>query len=221
MTDVPQADKNAVASISFSNKSAIPADLATSLTQSLLNQPLPLPTQTVGIPLPAVEIKSRKENRLLNVELSNPSLASSGPRGDHAESHKFSEPAPGLVATGFSTGLLASSGTNPSTASSASSQALFSASVSRNASTSEFGKIITNLIPEALPQPIGMGKPTSNPPGGSTPGHNGGSDKGSSVKRARIFTPASARAIDEEDEPRRGSPLACAVTAAQAVEAQE
>ncbi|RYP76626.1 hypothetical protein DL769_003586 [Monosporascus sp. CRB-8-3] len=47
----------------FGTNSQISSTLATSLTHSLLNQPHPLPVHAANIPLPASEIKSRKENR--------------------------------------------------------------------------------------------------------------------------------------------------------------
>lgn len=66
---------------------------------------------------------------------------------------------------------------------------------SRRTSFGEFGVNITN---QATPGQTYAGVAAS----GAAP--SSGSDKGN--KRGRNFTPASAKAIDEEDEPRRASP---------------
>lgn len=71
---------------------------------------------------------------------------------------------------------------------------------SRRTSGGEFGVDITNQTNNlaTTPSQTYAGVAASSTAPGS------GSDKG--TKRSRTFTPASAKAIDEDDEPRRASP---------------
>lgn len=165
---------------------SISSDFAHSLTHSLLNQPHPLPTlpqsvQPHQIQLPASEIKSRKENRHVNNAGSVGSSTNPSPSVE-AQIRKFSTPN-----TAF--GIIGNDRTGPSASGSGS---VFS----RHSSAGEFGRDITNT---ASPNQTYAGVTASGTGSGS------GSEKG--TKRSRNFTPASARAIDEEDEPRRASPL--------------
>lgn len=165
--------------------SAIPGDLAASLTHSLLNQPHPLPILPHQIPLPATEIKSRKENRQPRLAKRDMSPASASPAVDPLETRKFSQ-------SHFGMGGAGGAGIHPSgtcaSSNSPSTGPVFSADVSRNNSAGDFGTNITNMT-EATILPLNM---------------NSSTDKG--VKRTRTFTPASTKAIDDEDEPRRPSP---------------
>ncbi|KAI1752017.1 hypothetical protein F4782DRAFT_547302 [Xylaria castorea] len=160
-------------------------ELATSLTHSLLNQPHPLPVQGPSIGIPAPEIKSRKENRL-NHEGSIEGTTNL----DHIDMRKVSQSVYGQVGK--------TSRDTSSTSNSPPSQGTFSGFFShRSFSGPEFGNDLTNsgiLFTHGNVEPNVV-----------TEGRIGsGSDKG--AKRTRRFTPASAKAIDDEDEPRRNSP---------------
>lgn len=150
-------------------------DLANSLTNSLLNQPMPIQVQAQGAPIPATEVRSRKENRLQHNDQPITTASISTHATDHAEMRKVSQqlymPSVGSLPAGVAP------------------QASPLTQVTRVPSLGEFGANITNL--SAADSII-----TSS--GGSA------SDKG--TKRVRNFTPASARVIDEEDEPQRASP---------------
>ncbi|TGJ87149.1 hypothetical protein E0Z10_g1630 [Xylaria hypoxylon] len=161
------------------------AELATSLTHSLLNQPHPLPVQGSNIAIPAPEIKSRKENRLNN-EHSMEGTTSL----DHIEMRKVSQSLYGQLGK--------TSRDTSSTSNSPPSQSNFSGIFShRSLSGPEFGNDLTN---SGILFTHGNTEPNT-----ATKSRIGsGSDKG--IKRTRQFTPASAKAIDDEDEPRRGSP---------------
>ncbi|KAI1346766.1 hypothetical protein F5Y01DRAFT_264252 [Xylaria sp. FL0043] len=161
------------------------AELATSLTHSLLNQPHPLPVQGANIAIPAPEIKSRKENRLSN-EAANESTISL----DHIDMRKVSQSVYGQIGK--------TSRDTSSTTNSPPSQSTFSGAFShRSLSGPEFGNDLTNsgiLFSHGSNEPISVTESRIC----------SGSDK--NIKRTRQFTPASARAIDDEDEPRRISP---------------
>lgn len=163
--------------------SAISGELAHSLTQSLLNQPHPCPgalhsAQPHQIPLPASEVRSRKENRHLTNSSYSHSPSSNASPSLEAQIRRFSQTSNALGVTGNRAD---SSSSGPS--------------FSRRTSAGEFGTEITN---QATPNHTYAGVAAS----GNLPGS--GSEKG--AKRNRNFTPASAKAIDEEDEPRRVSP---------------
>ncbi|KAI1186286.1 hypothetical protein F5B17DRAFT_441207 [Nemania serpens] len=172
-------------------------ELATTLTQSLLNQPHPLPTQGPNIPIPASEIKSRKENRQ-NHEAFMQGISNI----DHIDMRKVSQSVYGQLGK--------TSRDTSSTSASPPSQGTFSGIFShRSFSGPEFGNDLTNSgilfnHVNAEPTVAAEGRIVSS------------SDKG--TKRTRQFTPASARAIDDEDEPRRSSPRGRNVLAEQPAE---
>lgn len=171
---------------------AISGELANSLTHSLLNQPYPLGASQNAlphqIPLPASEVRSRKENRHLNNASSVHSPSSNPSPSLEAQIRKFSQTSNAFGVIGNDRD---SSGSG--------------LTYSRRTSTGEFGTNITN---HATPNQTYVRVAAS----GSGPGS--GSEKG--IKRSRNFTPASAKAIDEEDEPRRLSPRMRTVTAVDA-----
>lgn len=210
----------------------LPTDLATSLTHSLLNQPIPFPIQPQTIPLPASEIKSRKENRHLAIPDSNPSSAQSTPQATYIETRKFSHPVFTIGGGGNLGGNLhminrpLSSSTSSSTTTnttensdgtSPSLQPIFSANNSRDGSEG-FGANITHLSTGCSPvrhsslQLLGQASGDcleSSSVNASGVNCLGGPSMGSGsagTKRTRNFTPASQKVIDEEDEPRRASP---------------
>lgn len=161
---------------------AVSSELAGSLTHSLLNQPHPIGLaqgfQAHQIPLPASEVRSRKENRLLNNASAIHSPSSNLSPSVDAQIRKFSQTSNVFGVIGNDRD---SSGSGPT--------------YSRRTSAAEFGVNITN---QATPNQTYPGLAVSGNASGS------GSEKG--TKRGRTFTPASAKAIDEEDEPRRVSP---------------
>lgn len=161
----------------------ISSDLAQSLTHSLLNQPHPLPStsqiaQAQQIPLPASEVRSRKENRHLNASSTRSSSSNPSPTVE-AQIRKFSQ-------TGNAFGVIAhdrdSSGNGPT--------------YSRRTSAGDFGTNITNQA--TTPLPVYTGAATSTHAPGS------GSEKG--TKRSRFFDSAGSKAMNEDDEPCRPSP---------------
>ncbi len=176
-----------------SHASAIPADLAPSLTNSLLNQPLPIPipilTQTTN--LPASDIKSKKEHKHLTTPSSDPSPIASAILADPGESLKDSQPTSALAALHVPAAS-ASAGLEPmGTSPNSNLQALFSADVSRTPSTDDFGAsidICSLHVPLDCPD-------------------DSFSSSAQGAKRIRTFTTASAKTINEEDEPRHSSQI--------------
>lgn len=183
---------NSTASASFSlnsnSDSFITPDFAHSLTHSLLNQPLPIQPQ--NIPLPASEVKSRKErdSRFPTILGCNPASALSTPQGpQHDDIRKFSQPLFGAAPGIFST----TASTSPCSA------AFTSSTASRNASNTDFGSGLGAIGSVGTPMPLRNSSAASLNAGGMV---------GSGRKRARNFTPASSKAIDDEDQPLRPSP---------------
>ncbi|KAH9902343.1 hypothetical protein F4778DRAFT_120978 [Xylariomycetidae sp. FL2044] len=172
----------------FHSNANFSSELATSLTHSLLNQPHPLPIQAAAVHAPAHEVKSRKENRL-NHEMPGANT----PTSEHADMRKVSQSAFGTI--GQESG-------EASTTNSPPGHRTFSGVFSqRSTSVGEFGNELTNMV-NSLTQP--NVDATSGTSGGNDARLGSSSDKG--VKRTRHFTPASAKVIDDEDEPRRSSP---------------
>ncbi|KAK0702541.1 hypothetical protein B0T21DRAFT_388100 [Apiosordaria backusii] len=149
--------------------SLLPPTLASSLTQSLLNQPIPLPSS---------EIKSRKETRHhlgMGLGLVDPNTA-----------FRMDTPIPGAGSV---------------TCNSSRSSSTASSNAECGTGSGLLGEIekTENTVPSALAdQPVFSGSSRSTSVGELC--------QGSGVKRNRTFTPASARVIDDEDEPRRASP---------------
>ncbi|KAI8628010.1 hypothetical protein F5Y19DRAFT_486329 [Xylariaceae sp. FL1651] len=159
-------------------------EFATSLTHSLLNQPHPLPVQGSSIAFPASEIKSRKENRLNDVP------AKDTAHSDHIDIRKLSQSV-------FNQQGKASRDTSI-TSNTTPSQSTFSGVFShRSHSGPEFGNDLTNS---------GNMFTHGNDDSKATADSRTGSGADKSIKRTRQFTPASVKAIDDEDEPRRSSP---------------
>lgn len=174
--------------------------MAQSLTHSLLNQPHPLSTsqdvQSHQIPLPATEVRSRKENRHLNNASSTQSPSSNASPSLEAQIRKFSQTSNAFGVIGNDRDISGSSS---------------GLAYSRHPSSGEFGSSLTN---QATPNQTYAGVTAS----GTVPGSGSGSEKG--IKRSRTFTPSS-KAIDDEDEPRRASPRSCAPTGLSADVQQE
>ncbi|KAI0482538.1 hypothetical protein GGR56DRAFT_620364 [Xylariaceae sp. FL0804] len=173
----------------FSTNTNFSAELATSLTHSLLNQPQPLPVQGTNIPLPVPEIKSRKENRL-----AHDTPTEKTPVAERNDLRRVSQ----TELSSIDKDSRENSATNSSP-----SQRTFSGVFShRSVSTGEFGHELTNMsniFTNANTDPVMSSTMNTESRVGS------GSDKGTK-RTTRLFTPASAKAIDDEDEPRRGSP---------------
>lgn len=142
---------------------------------------MPQSVQPHQIPLPASEVKSRKENRHLNNAGSVGSSSTNPSPSVEAQIRKFSTANTAFGIIGKDRTGSSASGSGPT--------------FSRRGSGPEFGRDITNA---ESPNQTYAGVAAL----GTGPGS--GSDKG--TKRGRNFTPASTKAIDEEDEPRRASP---------------
>ncbi|KAJ9148809.1 NADH dehydrogenase-like protein [Coniochaeta hoffmannii] len=174
---------------SSNSNSFMTPDFAHSLTHSLLNQPLPMQPQ--NIPPPASGIKSRKERdtRFLTFHGSNPASATSTPQGAHPDIRKFSQPlfnpAPGVFNNSSNT-----ASTSPA------SPTFTSATSSRNASNTDSGPNVATAGSANTPGPLGNSSSASL----------NAAAVGSGRKRNRNFTPISAKAIDDEDQPLRPSP---------------
>ncbi|KAI1638446.1 hypothetical protein F4809DRAFT_253633 [Biscogniauxia mediterranea] len=213
----------------FGSNTSFSSELATSLTHSLLNQPHPLPVGAATVPLPASEVKSRKENRFNHHEStpaeSTPTAAVDSHHNlQHNEMRKVSQPAFSNV----SKESREPSSNVPTNNTSPHSQRSFSGifshrSTSRGggASGGEFGYDLTNVVhnfshhqnPTDLSTTAAATATSTSTMGGgnnlglaNTADVRIGSGSEKSMKRTRHFTPASARAIDDEDEPRRSSP---------------
>jgi hypothetical protein len=186
------------------HSSTIPADLATSLTHSLLNQPHPLPIQQHNMVLSTPDVRS-KENRYLCVGNSNPSTTNCTPLTEHIETRKLTQAlfAPGPLGTNLSL-------TNPIPLSNTSSTvqenndspvsgslAVYSNAASRTGSAADFCQDINSL--NAGPTSLPLGESLIN-------SHNLSVGSNAGLKRIRSYTPNSNKLIDNEDEPRRISP---------------
>lgn len=167
--------------------SSIPSDLAYSLTNSLLSQSMPLHFQQPGIQAPSSEVRSRKENR--RQQPAGPSLSAAPPASalgpDHQEMRRVSQQM--YMPPGASIPVCTVN--------------------SRDDSPQDQDR------PGPAPSQRGLSvgsEPEAGSNGAATQdtaaGGVGGTSAEKGIKRIRHFTPASARAMDEEDEPRRGSP---------------
>lgn len=161
--------------------SSIPSELANSLTHSLLNQPMPLHFQQPNFHMPAGEIKSRKENRRQKpiTDQSMPALVpgSSTASLEHQEMRRVSQQ------------MHVSS----------------SSSVPNCRASSRLNSPRTQDCTERQSQrAVSMGVEVKNTPSKFNSQISSTFEKG--TKRSRTFTPASVRAIDLNEEPRRDSP---------------
>ncbi|EGO55019.1 hypothetical protein NEUTE1DRAFT_102489 [Neurospora tetrasperma FGSC 2508] len=262
-TTVPPPTEDMKAGVHFPSMSthmpSIPSDMAACFTNTLLNQPMPLPLQPHQIPLPSSDVKSRKENRFLTISGSKLSSAHSPPTADHGDTRNFSQPVFSQcpIASNLSQMVSSMDGAG-SSSDSPSLQSMFSVAGSHQNSPKQ-AEFVSNSnlygghasgpnpasFPPSLPSNLTSNfssnltsnstsnhstNPSSNPPSGPTPfgvrtesslnaglgsvqGHGNGNGSGTAVgngngnvKRTRNFTPASTKAIDEEDEPRQASP---------------
>lgn len=167
----------------LAHDTSFPSGLADSLTNSLLNQPLPLTAQHHAFHAPSAEVKSRKENR------------------DHQHAGHSPSPAAGISAAGqehqdirrVSQQLYIPSG---------SSIPIGKADVKDDNSPNVHDhtgplKSFDNALQAAH---------ASRKPSAETNDEETRQNRERGMKRIRNFTPSSARAIDDEDEPRRLSP---------------
>ncbi|KAF7561416.1 hypothetical protein G7046_g2725 [Stylonectria norvegica] len=165
------------------HNASLPADLATSLTNSLLNQPIPLQLQAHNMRTLASEVRSRKENRFQKQSDILPSMLSSTltPQQEHQDQRKVSQqmypPSGSSVPVNVAQPLKKSPNDGYHSA-------------QRTPSVGRFGANIANLAEQdaTLDVPASLGI---------------SSEKG--TKRVRNFTPRSTKVV-EEDEPRGGSP---------------
>ena len=165
---------------------ALPSDFASSLTRSLLNQPFPLPTHHHNSSFSLTEPKATKDTQHGVLGQVNAALMQSVARGDSIGARKVSQQPMFICDTNATS-------TAPVSAPS-------------NSSCSEIGSILASF---GSGHSGSLGTPGSFGQRESSAVSSGGKSSGSInavMKRTRNFTPASVRAIDEEDEPRRVSP---------------
>lgn len=201
--------------VNLSNKGArFPAELATSLTQSLLNQPSPLSVELSSDAIfPADEIKSRKENGLEDGWLHRNPSANIPPR---TEMRKVSRAAVGQHHDNFNQAQIIGSNVDKgreksSTHSPPSSARTFSAIFSHSSgSNQEFGHDLTNVDSIAQPSPDTSTPKNTDAVGAARLPSEGlmgpGSDKGTKRSR-RQPTPANTKPLDDDGEQRLGTVL--------------
>ncbi|KAK4124411.1 hypothetical protein N657DRAFT_617574 [Parathielavia appendiculata] len=167
----------------------LPPHFTSSLARSLLNQPFPLPVHHHHTGGPAAEVKPTNHNQHAISTQSNNFLHATG-HTNTTVAHKASQPK-------FSDG--AGEVPGPVLASS-------------EPACGEFGSMIASLgcnnSDSSLATPTSSGQEGLNAGSGRNGGGKGGGSGcgNTATKRPRNFTPASVRAIDQEDEPRRMSP---------------
>lgn len=164
--------------------SSKPPGFEASLTPSLLNQPLPLTIAPPNIPLPASEIRSRKESRFLSFTGSNPSSPISTPLTGLSEAREFAQPMfnSSLVSPTVATSTPTTQGNSIS--SSLSPQVAFSAGASQDGSTTELGASMAHLQTGSPVIPLGESSSSTL---------NAGLG---SANRARNFTPTPVKPFD-------------------------
>lgn len=163
------------------------------------------------IPLPASEVRSRKENRGISIAGAESGVS---PCVDHVEKRKFSQSAFGFAASATPSHMaptqqlqhIQAQALSRVVSDSPSDRPAFSTGGSRAASAGEFGANLTNVSESSIPvAPMaGVATTASTSPATTLTQNNVNIDKG--AKRSRTFTATSAKAIDDEDEPRRVSP---------------
>jgi hypothetical protein len=171
-----------------SEAAGLPQDFASSLTRSLLNQPFPLPVQHHNQRFPGAEAQSNKDSQA--VPSQSNTFSQSTAQANKAEICKDSQQlfSPNVV------------------------DITVPVSASSEPSSGEFGSMIASLGCDnngsSLATPTSSGQRDGGPGSGQNGGGKGGGAgvAGTVAKRPRNFTPASVKAIDEEDEPRRMSP---------------
>lgn len=150
------SDASAILAAPFSFPTSVPtlsADFATSLTRSLLNQPLPLPVTAQNPSFPASDVRSRKENRQSTAAtLMQPSMAPA-PLPDQFDTRKFAQPV-------FNAGLGSTRG--PKSEANTPSSRMVSSSGSRAVSSAGFGGGIGPIEPSASSSICALGESSSN-----------------------------------------------------------
>lgn len=163
------------------------SELSNSLTYSLLNQPHPMSGTSKHVlphqvPLPTSEVKSRKENRHLNSAGSMQSPLLASSPSVEAQIQKFSQPTNAFGVIGNERDSVGSS-------------------YNRRASAGDFGAPVPD-----------QGTPLQAIAGGAAAASKLEVENEKGTIRSCNFTPASVRAIDAEDEPRRIIPRSRAST---------
>ncbi|KAK3303063.1 uncharacterized protein B0T15DRAFT_262446 [Chaetomium strumarium] len=195
-------------------------DFASCLTQSLLNQPFVLPAQHHAFPLPPAEPKSLKDIHDSTPGHADVSAMQSATDISNSESCKASQQMFGLEDLDSTTPIPASSElSGKEDYSSPALENLFQTSSRNPSGGGDFGSVITNFpgsssATPSLPTPSMAGHaelssagPKTGTAAATSAGGNSNGGGSTVARRTRNFTPASIRAIDDEDEPRRGSPL--------------
>lgn len=182
--DMGGCEKEAVGYPIITHNTSLP-DFADMLTNSLLNQPIPIHLQRTASRVPCADVKSRKENRVQTHAVpAVPASATGNPAAvnyhEHQEMRRVSQQ---MIIPSGSSLPIGNVDAQKEDLDRCDGTAQCSASMMSNKS---------NVI-----------KMCSNTEGGNETTRMM-SDKG--MKRSRNFTPASSRVKDDEDEPRRASP---------------
>jgi len=174
-------DRNySCANYAFNSHASVSANANTTMTAPNLpaHQQAPPRLPVPHLAMPTSGIKSRKENLVQRRVGSRSSSSTATPVGTRNSTRRMSQPPRLVIPTSASAPDTSANATSPC------ADTLFSASVSRNNSAGEFGTNISNM------RTASSGSAFTNGSTGS--------------KRMRTFTPASAKVIDDEDEPRKG-----------------
>ncbi|KAG6004399.1 hypothetical protein E4U21_001119 [Claviceps maximensis] len=181
--DVTSHDRQGTSLPMITHNTSLPSDFADCLTNSLLNQPMPMHFQhPLSCHVPAADVKSRKENRgqlgqlLHGAPPSVAGLPETANYYEHQEMRHVSQqmiiPSGSSLPVGIVDGVKAGlDDTNPGCA------------IKKGGTDGGDETTTTTMTTTTTRVKL---------------------DKG--MKRSRNFTPASSRVIDEEDEPRRASP---------------
>jgi hypothetical protein len=167
-------------------RATLPSDFASSLTRSLLNQPFPLPVQHRNPCFQMAGSESSKDNQHSVHSLGNTDIMEAG-RASQS----------GFVSD-------ADDSTVPVSASSGTPSGEFGSLIASLGCSNSASSLATPSS-SSQTETTSIGSEAGTVSLGSSRGNKSG-NVNTTTKRPRNFTPASVKAIDEEDEPRRISP---------------
>lgn len=197
----------------LSDPTTLSPDFASSLAQSLLNQPFPLPVPHCDFSFPSPEPKSRKEIRHATFTRDNSALTQLTPCVDGTESRKLSQPLFGSDSADLAAPVSSSEGPENQEKGPLTPQAVFSASSCSN-SSGDYGSNITDVIygstelsSEAAAAYNTNESPSIGPFDGVALLGNTSNDSNVDTTCTGVCrTPASVKTTDEEDRPLRVTP---------------
>jgi hypothetical protein len=174
----------------------IPSDLAQSLTESILSQPPPLQLQSADHEVESQLVRSRKENSRQAQRVDARPLAISSATGGLVEPQPIRKVSQTLSHVSVGSTVSASTG-----GVSLEDDLILSRTNSPLRSVSQHCLQLRSSL-ELEPPADFPGDSVSN----NTLAVSSGNTMNKGTKRTRNFTPGSAKAVDEENEPRRVSP---------------